>query len=214
MKNVDLMIFDLDGTLANSGRDIARSAVHTLETLGLPALREDKILTFVGNGLGKLVERALGPAHQRLMDQAMEIFLAHYDQHMLDTTGLYPGIEQILAHYGAKRKIVVTNKKIGFAERILEGLGIADRFERILGENSTPYMKPDARLMEAVLEIFPEKRERTVVIGDGIADIRFAKNAGVLSCAYLNGLTPRELLLGEGPDIVYEHPQDLRELLA
>jgi phosphoglycolate phosphatase len=188
--------------------------VHTLETLGLPALREDKILTFVGNGLGKLVERALGPAHQRLMDQAMEIFLAHYDQHMLDTTGLYPGIEQILAHYGAKRKIVVTNKKIGFAERILEGLGIADRFERILGENSTPYMKPDARLMEAVLEIFPEKRERTVVIGDGIADIRFAKNAGVLSCAYLNGLTPRELLLGEGPDIVYEHPQDLRELLA
>ncbi|OPY91866.1 MAG: Phosphoglycolate phosphatase [Syntrophaceae bacterium PtaU1.Bin231] len=214
MKNVDLMIFDLDGTLVNSGRDIARSAVHTLKTLGLPILQEEKILTFVGNGLGRLVERALGPAHQHLMDRAMEIFEGHYEQHMLDTTGLYPGVAQMLAHYGAKRKIVVTNKRIAYAKRILEGLGIADRFERILGENSTPYMKPDARLMDTVVETAPERRERTVVIGDGIADIRFAKNAGVLSCAYLNGLTPRELLLGEGPDIVYEHPQDLRELLA
>jgi len=214
MKNVDLMIFDLDGTLVDSGGDIARSAVHTLKTLGLPVLPEEKILTFVGNGLGRLVERAIGPAHQYLMDRAMEIFEAHYEQHMLDGTGLYPGVAQMLGHYAAKRKIVVTNKRIAYAKRILEGLGIADRFERILGEGSTPYMKPDARLMEAILEIFPQQRGRTVVIGDGIADIRFAKNAGVVSCAYLNGLTPRDALLAETPDLVYEHPQDLRVLLA
>jgi phosphoglycolate phosphatase len=214
MKNVGLMIFDLDGTLVNSGRDIARSVAHTLKTLGLPALQEEEILTFVGNGLRRLMERSLGPAHQPLIGQAMEIFMPYYEKHLLDTTVLYPGIARILAHYSAKRKIVVTNKRIEYAERIAEGLGIADRFERIVGESSTPYMKPDARLMDAILEIFPEKRDRTVVIGDGIADMQFAENAGVVSCAYLNGLTPREALLAEAPDMVYEHPQNLRELLA
>jgi len=214
MMKVGLMIFDLDGTLVNSGTDIARSVRHTLKTLGLPVLQEAEILTFVGNGLRKLMERSLGPARQHLIDPAMEIFLPYYEGHLLDTTVLYPGVAEVLAHYGAKRKIVVTNKRFQYAERILEGLGIADRFERILGDGSTPYMKPDARLMEAILEIFPEQRGRTVVIGDGIADIRFAKNAGVVSCACLNGLTPRDALLAEAPDMVYEHPQNLRALLA
>jgi len=214
MKSVDLMIFDLDGTLVNSGTDIARSVVHMLATLGLPARTEEKILTFVGNGLPKLVERSIGPDHADLLDHALEIFERYYEKHLLDTTCLYPGVAQMLDHYGTKKKLIVTNKRVVYAKRIAEFLGIADRFDGILGEKSTPYMKPDLRLMEAILALYPQERERTVVIGDGIADIRFAKNAGVLSCAYLNGRTPRELLLGEGPDIVYEHPQDLRELLA
>jgi phosphoglycolate phosphatase len=200
MKSVDLMIFDLDGTLVTSGPDIAASVNDTLATLGLPAIEEAMILEFVGDGVKKLIERSLGPALQVRIEEALIIFSRHYEEHMLDTTTLYPGVIEVLRHFHEKKKVVLTNKRHRFAAAMINALRLTHCFDDILGADSTPYIKPDARLAGLLLTRFGARPDRTVIIGDGVNDILLAKHAGLLSCALLNGLTGRETLLNLKPD--------------
>lgn len=211
---VDLMLFDLDGTLVDSRRDLARSVNHTLEALGLPGLAMPAIIGFVGDGIQALLERSLGPAQAHRIDEALRIFRAHYAEHLVDTTSLYPGVPETLAHFHAKRKLIVTNKNEGFSRTIVEKLGIGRFFADIVGSDTTPYLKPDRRLIAWIQERHPFAPARTVVIGDGVNDILFARNGGTLSCAHLNGLTRREDLLALHPSTVYEDPLALQDLFA
>lgn len=205
MKSVDLMIFDLDGTLATSGKDIAASVNYTLAEMGLPALAEATILEFIGDGVKKLIERSLGPALQARFEEALVLFSRHYEEHMLDSTTLYPEVAEVLRHFHEKKKIVLTNKRHSFAVAMCAALQLTHHFDDILGADSTPYIKPDTRIAGLLLTRFHTRPERTVIIGDGVNDILLAKNAGLVSCALLNGLTGRETLLHLNPDYSCEH---------
>ena len=108
MKHIDLMIFDLDGTLVNSGGDIVASVNYTLETLAIPAKKPKEILSFVGDGVQKLIERSLGKESQHLSDDAMDIFSDYYAKHMLDTTSLYDSVIEVLDHFRDKKKVIIT----------------------------------------------------------------------------------------------------------
>lgn len=213
MRDMDLLIFDLDGTLVSSGTDIAASVNATLRRLGLPERPEAEILRFVGDGVRVLIERSLGEANGGRFDLALELFGAHYREHMLDTTVPYPGIETVLRHLAGKRKVILTNKRYAFARPIADALGLTGHFEEVIGADSTPFIKPDPRLLELVTRRFDVPPERTAVIGDGANDVLLARNGGAVSCAYLNGLTPRESLLALGPDCTYEDPLELVTLL-
>jgi len=209
MKNIDLMIFDLDGTLANTGKDLAAAVNHALRRLGLPELQEGLIISYVGDGVETLIKRALGQAAQERHGAALEIFLAYYGEHLLDETRLYPGVLECLIHFAKKRKILISNKRQDLTLRIVEGLGIARHFEDIGGVDTYPYKNTDARLAVPYLERYNVKEERALIVGDGPNDILLARNAGIYSCAFLNGLGAREKLLALKPDFVCE---DLREL--
>jgi phosphoglycolate phosphatase len=204
MNSVDLMIFDLDGTLVASGKDIAASVNHTLSVMGMPTIEEAMVLEFVGDGVKKLIERSLGPAAQDRFEEALILFSHHYDEHMLDTTTLYRGVAEVLRHFQHKKKVILTNKRYRFALAICDALRLTHRFDDILGADSTPYIKPDARLAALLLKRFQARPERTVIIGDGVNDILLAKNSGLLSCAFLNGLTGRQALLNLNPDYFCE----------
>jgi len=210
MKHIDLMIFDLDGTLVNSGGDIVASVNYTLETLAIPAKKPKEILSFVGDGVQKLIERSLGKESQHLSDDAMDIFSDYYAKHMLDTTSLYDSVIEVLDHFRDKKKVIITNKRRYFTLKMTEALGILKYFEEIIGADSTAYRKPDPRLFIPLLEKVGAIYNDTVVIGDGVNDIMLARNTGVLSCALLNGLTHRDILLGLNPDFACE---GLRELI-
>ncbi len=214
MKPVDLMIFDLDGTLVASGSDIAKSVNHTLRSLGLPVLETRIVLRYVGDGIRKLIERSLGPEMQGRLDEAVETFSEHYREHMLDSTVLYPGVVEALHYFKDKNKVILTNKRHVFARAISDGLGITDFFDGILGADSTPYVKPDARLVHPLLERFGATAARTAMIGDGINDILLARNAGIMSCCFLDGLTDRTILTQMNPDLCFEHFQELPRLFA
>jgi len=129
-REVDLIFFDLDGTLADTGRDLATSVNYTLTTLGLPALPQEKIRGFIGDGVKELVLRALGEEHNHLFPRAMELFLRHYGEHLLDTTQLYPGVRECLEYFRTKKKVVLSNKRQEFVEKILESLLIRPIFWR------------------------------------------------------------------------------------
>lgn len=210
MKHIQLMIFDLDGTLVNSGEDIVASVNHTLESLHIPTKSQEEILSFVGDGVNKMLERVLGNSFQHLFDRAMDIFSDYYARHMLDTTCLCDSVIEVLDHFHEKKKIIITNKRRYFTLKMTDALGISRYFEEIIGADSTAYKKPDPRLFIPVLERVHAVYNDTVVIGDGVNDLMLAKNSGVLSCALLNGLTHRNILLALDPDFACE---GLRELI-
>jgi phosphoglycolate phosphatase len=212
MVHVDLMIFDLDGTLISSGRDIAASVNYTLARLELPTLATEKIISFVGDGVRELLIRALGEGAVDKLSSAMKLFSAYYAEHMLDTTALYPGVMEVLVKFAGKKKVIVTNKRHDFTMKLVESLDIAGHFDAVIGAEKTPYRKPDVRIIKPLIEEFHARLRHTVVIGDGVNDILLAQGAGVLGCAYLNGLAPREALLALGPNCTYEDPAELKSM--
>jgi 2-phosphoglycolate phosphatase len=213
MQEVDLLVFDLDGTLIRSGDDLAASVNDTLEKLGLPILTLETVQGFVGDGAETLMKRALGTAAGEYLERAMALFSAHYTEHLLDRTVLYPDVLPVLEFFSRKKKVVVTNKPLRFALQITEGLGIEAHFLDIFGEDSTPFKKPDPRLLQMVMTQFGEAPERTIVIGDGVNDLLLAGRAGAMGCAFLNGITARDKLLALSPDLTCETLTDLKSLI-
>jgi len=214
MKEVDLFIFDLDGTLISSGADIVASVNYTLGEMGAEQLPYEEVVEFIGDGVTKLIARAIGKESGPDFERAMDIFSRHYAEHMLDTTRLYPGAMDVLNHFADKMKVIITNKREEPAMRILKELGIRSYFVMVIGADTTPYLKPDVRILRPLWDRYDVPRARTVVVGDGPNDILLAKNAGLISCALLNGLTRRELLLALHPDEVCEKIQELKELFC
>jgi len=209
MKKIDLIIFDLDGTLASTGDDLIQCVNYTLKTLLLPAKSKREIISFVGDGISRLMERALGQDHAERHSVAMQIFTDYYGQHLLDNTVLYPHVEEVLMHFEHTKKIILTNKRYAFASIIVRGLKIEKYFTEIIGADSSPFLKPDRRIIDHILEKNNAARGKTLMVGDGVNDIAVAKNAGILSCALLNGLGNRDDLLQLNADYYCE---DIREI--
>lgn len=208
------MIFDLDGTLVNSGGDIVASVNYTLKSLNMQTKSQEEILSFVGDGVNKMIERALGNDSQHLFDRAIDIFSDYYARHMLDTTCLCDSVIEVLDHFKNKKKFIITNKRKYFTVKMTDALGISKYFEEIIGADSTAYKKPDPRLFIPLLVRVHVERSDTVVIGDGVNDVMLAKNTGVLSCALLNGLTKKDILLALDPDFACEGLRELMEIFC
>lgn len=210
MRPLDLLIFDFDGTLAQTGLDIARSVNYTLESLGLPRRRDNEIIQFIGDGVHQLIGRSLGTDAQAHFTEAMDIFADHYMAHLLDTTTLYPGVIDLLGYF-RQPKVIVTNKRFLFTTAITDALHVTGYFREIIGADSTPYIKPDARLITPLLEKYRAEPSRTLIVGDGVNDILVAKNSGILSCAFFGGLTGRDALMALNPDFSCESLTEIRK---
>ncbi|MEI7590627.1 MAG: HAD-IA family hydrolase [Deltaproteobacteria bacterium] len=208
-RRVDFMIFDLDGTLVDSGADIVATVNHTRRSLGLPAQDMATILPLIGDGIKDLIARAIGKANESQHQEAIAIYTKHYTEHLLDNTVTYEGIEDMLHHFGDKQKILITNKRIDFANAVIDRLNLRQYFVEVIGGDSFGYMKPDIRLLFYCAEKYCVKPMDMVVIGDGVNDVVLAKKTMAISCAHLNGLTDRQILLDLSPDYSYENAEEL-----
>jgi len=195
MKKVDLLIFDFDGTLVSSSADLTQAINFTLNSLDLKQRTEEDIISFVGDGINKLIERTLGNDHIKYREKAIQIFSDYYSEHLLDNTRLFPNAQDVLENFKDKLKIILTNKRLKFTLAIAKGLNIENYFAEIIGADSMPFQKPDRRLIDYLLNKYGTAKEKTVIIGDGVNDIAIAKTSGIMSCAYLNGLGSRQNLL-------------------
>lgn len=190
----DLVLFDLDGTLADTADDIAASMNHVLSSEGLAPLPRDVILRFVGHGVRRLVQRsfdALGAIVDGREDALYDAFVAHYRAHMLDATRLFPGVAETLERLPA-RLAVVTNKPEAPARAILDGLGVLGRFGAVVGGDTLPVRKPDPAPLLHVASQFGVRPDRALMVGDTRADLDAARAAGMRSCAATYGFAYQE----------------------
>jgi phosphoglycolate phosphatase len=193
-----LLVFDLDGTLIDSRRDLVESVNAALAEFGLPVQDENRIASYIGDGAGMLVQRALAfaDADPALGPAALEAFLAHYRRHKLDHTRLYPGVLETLALLRAHLPVkmaVLTNKPVHPSIEICEALELAPFFFSIYGGNSFATKKPEP---EGLLKLMAEagaKPNETVMIGDSDVDVRTAKAAGAWSIGCRFGLSPQTI---------------------
>lgn len=214
MRQIDLMIFDFDGTLVDTGTDLAEAVNYTLRALGLTPCKKEEILNFVGDGVVKLIEKSLGHKNNHRYDEALRIFTDFYDVHLLDTTYLYRNVREVLEFFGEKRKVILTNKRSRYTERIAHAFDIAHHFDGIFCPDTSPFMKPDPRLVDWILGELDATcdYEKIAIIGDGVNDVLLAKNTGIVSCALLCGYTSREKLIALAPDYSCELIGDVRRL--
>lgn len=212
MKKLDLIIFDFDGTLVATGDDLVSGINHTLKVLHLQEKSKKEIISFVGDGVRKLMERSLGVENMNLHEEAMKIFTDYYGKHLLDNTALYPHVEEVLKKFKEKKKIILTNKTYNFTLQIAAGLKIDQYFTEIVGIDSTSYSKPDPRVIGYVLNKYQSAPDNTLMVGDGINDITVARKSGILSCALLNGLGNRDDLLKLKADYYCEDILEMNSL--
>lgn len=208
---VDLLIFDLDGTLIESKWDIALAVNLTLGELGLPLRSQEEIFGFVGDGVKRLLRLSVGEENLDRYQEALRIFREHYLTHCLDCTKFYPGIEAVLAHFLEKKKAVATNKSLEYATKILDGLG-SHHFAYVIGGDNGYGLKPDPGMILKVMEELNVGKDRAVLIGDSTNDINAGHNAGVRVCAVGYGMGNREKMAACRPDWFIERPEELMEL--
>jgi phosphoglycolate phosphatase len=201
---IELMMFDLDGTLADTGLDIANAVNHMRGRLDLGPLDNPAIYARVGRGVDYLIRAVLPRDLQDRFQESRRIFLAYYERHLLDNTRLYPRVGEMLEHFPDKKKVVISNKLRAPTLLILEGLGIADRFDLVLGGDSTLQTKPDPEPLNQALTRFAVQPGRALMVGDDAGDILAGKAAGVVTCGVTYGLGDTEALIRSGPDLLIE----------
>lgn len=204
-------IFDLDGTLLSTLADLAASTNYALRTHHMPERSLDEVRHFVGNGVKKLMERAIPDGlNNPLFEETFATFRQHYMQHNLDTTQPYPGIMQLLEQLKAEGKnIAVVSNKFYAATRELCRHFFGDLVPVAIGEREDIRKKPAPdTVIEALRELGVDK-EGAVYIGDSDVDIMTAKNSGMPCVSVLWGFRDKEFLLEHGATTLISKPEEM-----
>jgi phosphoglycolate phosphatase len=212
---MDLLIFDLDGTLIDSKLDLAQAVNAARRHLGLPPIENERVSSYVGDGAPVLIRRALGAeVPEEQVREALDYFFAYYREHMLDHTTVYPGVREGLDRLKKEGVLmaVLTNKPVGFSQSIVSGLGLAPYFFRVYGGNSFEQKKPDPSGVNALLREAGVPNRLAMLVGDSAIDIRTARHAGIPSCGVTYGFQP-ETLEAEPPDFLVDRFEAVADLV-
>jgi phosphoglycolate phosphatase len=205
----DIVFLDLDGTLVDSGADIAASLNWALRNEGEAELPEARIIAAIGGGVPVLLDRTIGPSHPK-RERIHARLREHYSEHLLDRTTLYPGVRETLERIEIPR-VIVTNKPEGMSRKLLAGLGIAPMFSALYGGEGRLPRKPDPASVLEALERFNVAKDRAIHVGDSIVDVATAKAAGIRLCGVNYGYaTPGEL---DGADFRIDRFDELAGVL-
>ena len=209
-------IFDLDGTLLDTLTDLAASTNYALREHGMPEHSVDDVRRFVGNGVRKLMERAVPDgADNPLFDEAFATFRQHYMEHALDTTRPYDGVPEMLATLKSRgcRIAVVSNKMMAATQELCQHF-FPDTVEVAIGEHEAEGIrkKPAPDTVYAALSALGVTKDHAVYVGDSDVDIATARHAGLPCISVLWGFRDRDFLLQHGATTLVTIPRELCEL--
>lgn len=223
MNNKKLIIFDLDGTLIDSAPDLALALNYMLERIGRESFSEEIINTWVGNGAQTLVKRALlgkkeldEEVDALLFENALQIFLDHYEANVCVNTFLYPKVKETLEYLQSKNYLlsIVTNKPFKFVKPILESLEIEELFHDYIGADSLERKKPDPMPLEYMCEKFSIAIEDTLMVGDSKNDILAAQALNMHSVGVSYGYNYAEPISVHNPTYIVDDFSKIAELLT
>lgn len=213
-----LIIFDLDGTLVNTIDDLGAACNHALASAGYPIHPIGAYPAMVGNGINKLIERALpdeckvgGDVDKYVMALRPE-FVSYYDQHNCDKTHPYDGIDALLRYLHANgHTLAVASNKYQEATAKIVGKFWPNIFAVVFGERATVERKPNPQIVRDIVAKVGDGR--ILYVGDSLVDQQTARNAGVEFVACSWGFVPREVLAAANPDHLVDHPSQIAQII-
>jgi phosphoglycolate phosphatase len=211
-----LVVFDLDGTLVDSSRDLATGVNRALRRVApeAPVLPEDVVRSFIGSGARILITRSLAAAGLRQsVDDVLPVFLEEYSGCLLDQTRLYPGTEETLEALAGRTLAVLTNKPGDMSRTILAGLGVSSRFFRIYGAGDVETRKPDPGGLRRIASEAGVDPGAAVMVGDSAIDIRTGRAAGTLTVGVTYGFDA-ESFREDPPDFLVSRLTELAARLS
>lgn len=211
MKEFETYVFDLDGTLLETLKDLATSTNHALRTHNMPEHSIEDVRMFVGNGVKKLMERAIpNGLDNPLFEEVYATFRQHYLEHNLDTTKPYDGIPELLAELKARGKnLAIVSNKFYAATQELARHFFPDTIQVAIGERENIKKKPAPDTVLEALRQLGASRETAVYIGDSDVDIMTAKNCNIPCVSVLWGFRDKEFLTQHGATFFVEKPSQL-----
>lgn len=221
LKKPQMVLIDLDGTLVDSVPDLAYCTDAMMQQLGLPTRGEARVREWVGNGVERLVKRALinqleGEPDEGLFKKALPIFMALYAQNTSKRSNLYPGVREGLDYLkGAGYKLgCVTNKAAAFTEPLLKDMGIYHYFLIVVSGDTVAKKKPDPMPLLHAATLLGVEPHHALMVGDSMSDVKAARAAGFqivcLTYGYNHGIDIRE----SHPDAVIDSMVELQGLLG
>lgn len=204
MATIELVIFDLDGTIIDSLDDLSAATNHMLSDLGEKNMSKKEVRQLIGQGARRLVERAIPDASAEEIERGLSLFLAYNEEHIVDKTRLYPGVIETLdaLRRQGRRLAVISNKNVSLCRKVMHTLRVESFFTSVIGADSLPFRKPSPQPVLKMLEEYLVAPGNAVIIGDSINDIAAGKAAGVVTvgCTYGYGetaeLTEADYLVG------------------
>ena len=206
-----LIIFDLDGTLLNTITDLGKACNYALEKMGFATHPIQAYAYMVGNGVRNLMKKAQQDADEETIDQLLEHFTTYYNEHCLDSTKPYPGINELLLNLTNRGiSLAVASNKYQFAtEKIIAGCFPDINFVAVEGQQEGRNRKPDPSIIFSVLEKFPVSKREVLYIGDSGVDVECAKRACVESIGVSWGFRPINELKMANADHIVTRPAEI-----
>ncbi len=216
MRTDCFVVFDLDGTLFDTRGDIARAVNAGLKSQGQPTVADELIISFVGDGVGRLVDRSVEAAGGDLAqaDAVAAEVMAYYRQHPTDRTRPYPGVLDALEGLAHIPLAVASNKPTELCRMIVTHFGWADRFVEMLGGDWGGPRKPDPAVLLELASRLGRDASAGIMVGDSVMDLRAGQAAHMRTVAALYGFRPTEELEAAGPDVTVAEPRQLLAALS
>jgi len=210
MKDIKLIIFDLDGCMVHTQPDIALAVQSTARDIAHKEISLELAGSYIGGGTKKAMERMLGETQLDLLPEAVKYFKNSYIENSCVLSKPYPGLEEVLEFFKGKVLLAVATAKLRAAtENIFKKLGIIDYFDCIVCDEDMTKMKPDPECVNIILSKMNIKPQNAVMIGDMKTDVLASRAAGVGAIAVSYGYGKAEDLKEAAPDYILS---DLREL--
>lgn len=211
---IKAVLFDLDGTLINSLDDLADSVNHTLEQFSFPTHETEKFKYFIGNGMRKLIERALPDGKEEFLEEVLAAFLIYYKSHSLDKTAPYRDIDKLLIALKERNIVtaIVTNKADAAAQVICDYF-FKGSIDLVYGQRDGVPTKPDPALVNLALENLELSPKECLFVGDSGMDMLVAVNSGTVPVGVTWGFRTKEELISNGAKHIINSPLELLKLV-
>jgi phosphoglycolate phosphatase len=177
-RGIDLLIFDFDGTLFDTTLDIANAVNFSLKQFGKSELDPKLIWSYTGDGLLNTVKRAFGEENEEIINKAYKLTLKYYIEHSGEESIPIDDVLEFL-ETDTHRKVILSNKNLEPMLKVLERFNIKDKFERVYGFESLPFIKPDPRTIDYIVQELNLPKDNVAIIGDADQDALTAKNANI-----------------------------------